>query len=116
MNVEHATMVRVQVEWNGWRTASVRLSDIQEIHWYQPAGAPRPLVHGYVSCSSIVTGELPHTCDVAPHRLLVCVLRVHASEAAYAELERRADARAIKQVTIDRPARTKQTGAWLYTH
>ena len=73
-------------------------------------------MHGYVSCSSIVTGALPHTRDVSSHRLLVCVLRVHSSEAAYAELERRADARAIEQITIDRPARRKQTGAWLYTH
>ena len=52
----------VQSEWNGWRTAGVKMSDLHEVHWFQPTGAPRPLVHGYVSCASITAGELPHNC------------------------------------------------------
>jgi hypothetical protein len=70
------------------------LSDLQEVHWSQPTGAPRRLVHGYVSCTSIMAGDLPHNCDrtVPPHRLLVCVIKSHTCESVYAELERRANA------------------------
>ena len=55
-SVEHKeTLIRVQSDWNAWRTAEVRLGDLQNIHWRQPRGAPSPLVHGHVSCSSIVS-------------------------------------------------------------
>lgn len=94
-SVEHKeTLIRVQSDWNAWRTAEVRLGDLQNIHWRQPRGAPSPLVHGHVSCSSIVSGDIPHRCTHAdaPHRLLVCVLKRHTIPAAYTELTRRADA------------------------
>lgn len=88
------TRIRVHREWNGCRTAEVRLGDLQQVHWFQPPGAPRPLVHGYVSCTSIVSGDIPHECNRtdAPHRLLVCVLKKHTLPPAHIELAQRADA------------------------
>jgi hypothetical protein len=88
-------LIRVQREWDGWRTAEVRLNDLQDVHWFQPAGAPRPLVHAYVSCDSVMSGDLPHDCHCtpAPHRLLVCVLKRHTTGRAYSEMVRRADGR-----------------------
>jgi hypothetical protein len=58
-------------------------------------GAPRPLVHLYVSCTGLVSGSIPHVCNRAdaPHRLLVCVLKKHTLASTYVELARRADAR-----------------------
>ena len=85
-------LISIQREWNGWRTAQVRLSALQSVHWFQPSGAPRPLLHGYVSCEQIVAGEVPHECAGAPnHRLLVCVLKSHTAGAIYAALAHRAD-------------------------
>src|SRR5262249_52782636 len=44
-------LVPVRCAWNAWRTAEVRLTDLHDIHWFQPPGAPRPLVHAYVDCT-----------------------------------------------------------------
>jgi hypothetical protein len=51
------------------------------------------MVHGYVACADIVTGDIPHECDpmTAPHRLRVCVLKRHTLPKVYAELARLAD-------------------------
>lgn len=86
-------LIRVQSEWDGWRNAEVRLGDLHDVHWFQPTRAPRALVHGYISCSSFATGDIPHDCDrrSAPHRLLVCILKRHTIPAVYAELAQRAD-------------------------
>ena len=86
-------LVCVQREWDGWQTAEIRLADLQNIHWFQPQRAPRPLVHGYVSCSSIAAGDIPHNCDPGkgPHTVLVCVLKKHSVPSVYAEIARRAD-------------------------
>ena len=92
MDGHDGMLIRVQSEWNGWRNGEVRLRDLQSVHWFQPSQAPHPLVHGYISCTNLVTGDIPHHCDPAslPHRLLVCVLKRHAIPSAYAELARRA--------------------------
>jgi hypothetical protein len=86
-------LIRVHSNWKGWRNAEVRLADLREVCWFQPKGAPQAIVHGYISCSNIVTGEVPHDCDrrSAPHRLLVCILKRHAMPTVYTELVRRAD-------------------------
>jgi hypothetical protein len=86
-------LIRVHSEWNGWRTAEVRSGDLREVYWIRPNRAPQAIVHGYISCSNIVTGDIPHDCDrrSAPHRLLVCILKRHTMPAVYAELARRAD-------------------------
>jgi hypothetical protein len=85
-------LIPVQREWNGWRTAAVRLGDLQNVHWLQPSGAPVPLVHAYVVCTNFRTGDVPHDCNLtpAPHRLLVCVVKKHIAPIAYLELSRRA--------------------------
>jgi hypothetical protein len=94
------TLIRVHCTWNGCRTAEVRLGDLQQLHWFQPQGAPRPILHGSIQCTSIVTGDIPHGCNLdAVHRLLVCVLKRHALPLPYSELARRADARTSDLLT-----------------
>jgi hypothetical protein len=95
---EHVTpyedcAVSVTTEWNDWRTAYARLGDLRDVHWHQPKGAPHALVHAYVSCLEIASGDLAHRCDAlsAPHRLRVCVLKCRNIPTVYAELARRAD-------------------------
>ena len=92
-------LVTVQGEWNGWQTAFVPFCDLQDIHWFQPARAPRSLIHAYVPCTSLVEGDIPHDCNrsPAPHRLLVCVLRCHSTGPVYAELVRHADGETMPQ-------------------
>ena len=93
MQATENLLIRAHCEWDGWRSAEVRLGDLQDVHWFQPTRAPHALVHGYISCSNIVTGDIPHECDrgSAPHRLLICILKKHTTPTAYAELARRAD-------------------------
>jgi hypothetical protein len=99
-------LIRVHSEWNGWRNAEVRLGDLGEVYWIRPNRAPQAIVHGYISCSNIVTGDIPHDCDrrSASHRLLVCILKRHAIPAVYAELARRADE--------ERASPSDTTGSW----
>ena len=93
MQADRDTPIFVQREWDGWRTAEVRLHDLEDIHWFQPSRAPRALAHGYISCASMAAGHLPHDCErsAGPHRLLICILKKHCSPSAYAEIARRAD-------------------------
>ena len=86
-------VVSVNVVWNDWRCAIVRLADLRDVHWHQPKGAPHRLLHAYLSCASVVHGDLPHGCDGAsvPHQVRVVVLKKHNLPAAYAELLQRAD-------------------------
>jgi hypothetical protein len=93
--VNHA-IVAVQSEWNDWRSAHVRVTDLEDVHWAQPPGARQPLVHGAVWCNRLHSGHLSHDCELtpAPHRLVVCVLKSHTQPAVFAELARRADAAA----------------------
>ena len=90
-------LICVHAAWHGCRNANVRFADICDVHWRQPPGAPQVLLHGYVSCSSIVSGAIPHECDpsTAPHRLLVCILKRHTMSDVHGELARRADTRAL---------------------
>lgn len=86
-------LVAVVPEWNGWRTAAVRLADVHDVHWLEPEGAPRPVLHAYVSCSKIVSGDLEHECrdSATPHRLLVCILKTRNAPGVYSELVRQAN-------------------------
>jgi hypothetical protein len=85
-------LVVVQGEWNGWRRATVRLTDLEDVHWWQPPGAYRPLIHAHVWCDRLLPAGALHGCDVdsAPHRLRVCVLKAHALTGTFAELSLRA--------------------------
>ena len=90
MATDEGMLVQVRCAWNAWRTAEVHVADLENIHWWQTLDAPRPLVHAYVDCTKVVSGEIPHECggDGTPHRLLVCVLKRYAAQSAYAELVR----------------------------
>jgi hypothetical protein len=93
MDSRDDAVVRVHQEWDGWRSAEVRSSDLRDVHWFQPRRAPQRLVHGYVSCAK-VAHDLQHDCEGTPaHRLRVCILKRHTVPTTYAELARRADAR-----------------------
>jgi hypothetical protein len=94
MTAVHDDLVRVQSDWKDWRTAEVRLRDVTGLHWSQPAGAPHALLHGYITCMSIISGDIPHRCDesATPHRLLVCVLKRRTPPPVYAVLALQADA------------------------
>jgi hypothetical protein len=89
-------VIQVRSAWNAWRAAEVLADSLEDIHWLQPSGAPRRLVHGYTWCTHIVGGEIPHGCSGTdgPHRLLVCVLKHDASPTIHSDLSRRADVRA----------------------
>jgi hypothetical protein len=89
------SLVVVQREWNGWRTALTRLVDLEHVHWLQPSGAPRRLIHAYVPCTKLQSGNIPHECDEpsAPHRLLVCILKCHTAPGVFEALSRDADDR-----------------------
>jgi len=84
--------VVVQRDWNGWHTASARLGDLEQVHWRQPAGAARPLIHAFVTCSNLLRGDVSHDCTATtpPHRLLICVLKSHTAPMVFEELVRRA--------------------------
>jgi hypothetical protein len=90
------TLVVVHSAWNGWRTAWIRLADLDDIHWSQPIGAPRSLMHASILCSAIVFGSLPHPClaspapHKAPHKLRICILKSHNDPSVFEELSRRA--------------------------
>jgi hypothetical protein len=87
------SLVVVQRDWNGWRKAMVPFNALEGVHWRRPTGAPRPLIFGYVSCDSLLSGEIPHECGdaTAPHRLLVCVLKCHTGPSVFQELVKAAD-------------------------
>lgn len=86
------TLIPVQREWDGWRLAEVRFKDLQDVHWFQPPGAPRPLLHGWVSPSTVVSGDLvEQPGGQPPDRLLVCVIKCHTAAPIYTALAARAD-------------------------
>jgi hypothetical protein len=90
--LHESDLVRVQCRWDDWRTAMVRPGDLDEVHWWWPAGAPRALIHAYVDCSQSGARELPHDCEPGsrPHRLLVCVLKSHVSSHVFEYFSQRA--------------------------
>jgi hypothetical protein len=87
-------VISITTAWNDGRSALVPSADLRAPHWCRPAGAPKPLLHAYVSCDHLVDGALSHACDPssAPHRVLVCVLKCHNTAAAYAAMASRAAA------------------------
>jgi hypothetical protein len=84
------SLVAVRGRWDEWRTAQVSMSQLHDLFWMQPSGTARPILHAYVSCDDVVTGEIPHRCGdgTARHRLLVCVLRKDVTPSMHATLER----------------------------
>ena len=88
MTADPDSMIRVHAQWDGWRSADVRIADLDEVHWFRPDGAPHPLLHAYVSCARIAGGTILHACDrdSAPHRERVCILKRHAMPGLYSAL------------------------------
>jgi hypothetical protein len=104
MVTDQGLLVQIRCAWNAWRTAEVPVSDLHDIHWQQPQGAPRPLLHGYVECTEAIRALIPHDCGPAgaTHRMLVCVIKRCAAPPAYRELVRLAGARSpVAQATGD---------------
>ena len=87
-------MVVVRREWNGWRTAMVHLSDLEDVYWAQPHGAPRPLIHAHVRDDKIGEGGPARGPEASSSRVIVCVLKRHTMPCVFQELTRRADATA----------------------
>ena len=100
-NIQTALVV-VQRAWSEWRTALVRVSDLEDVHWFRPAGAVRPLIHAYVWCDRVVSGRLSHDCTKSPcpHRVLVCLLKSHTTGCVFEELSRRANAPETQRLPI----------------
>ena len=74
-------VVWIRRQWNDWRDASVRLSDIERPHWSSTSGgvmepAPRSFIHAYVWCDRI-EGYIGHSCchGPPPHRIKVCIIK-----------------------------------------
>ena len=93
-------LVVIQREWNGWRSAMVRLADLEDVHWSRPGGAPCALIHASVRCNRLVAGDIAHECHLTPppHRLVVCVLKRHTAAGVFEALARRADERSSQSV------------------
>ena len=81
-------LIAVQTMWNGWKTALVRVGDLENLHWFQPIGAPRALLHAELLCTALRSGSVPHQCDPAtrPHRLMVCVIKSHVTAVIFEAL------------------------------
>jgi hypothetical protein len=94
MRNDNDVVVRVHESWSGWRSAGVRVADLQDVHWARPRGAPHAMIHGWAWCTHVQGGDLSHDCDPAsmPHRIQVCVLKHHAIPTTYAALADRAGA------------------------
>lgn len=87
--IDSVTHVSVQLEWNGWQSADVRVDDLENVHWWQPPGAPCALLHAYVSCAKLQPVERAGSTaanDSLQQRLLVCVLKSHTPPATYSAL------------------------------
>ena len=85
-------VVTIRSAWNGWHRADAPLDSLEDIHWLQPAGAPARLVHAYVTCTHILSGDIPHACKGTDgqDRLLICVLKRDAPSVIYELLASRA--------------------------
>lgn len=113
MDIDDRTIF-VEQTWNGWRIAEIPVRNLHEVHWRQPAGAPRALLHGYISCGDIAADVFAHDCDrgSAPHRLLVCVLKKHCAPSTYASVAERAGAsvKTVAPATTAIPVRRQPQG------
>jgi len=95
--VPEAETVTVRRQWNDWRTATLRVEDLYDLHFTSFSGgisvaSPRPFLHGYCSCHAFIDGEVAHSCihGSAPHWIKVCVVQMDNSKAAYKRLAAKA--------------------------
>ena len=96
--------VFVRRQWNDWKIAKYRLSDIQNPHWSDTSGgvfarAPQPFIHGYVQCDLAVEGEVAHSGvhGSCPHSILVCVVKKDNKPAIFKLLVAQAGPKPIRE-------------------
>ena len=82
------TIVWVRRQWNDWRDAAYKISDVSGFHWSNISGgvlapANRLYLHAYVWCDGMIAGELAHSCahGQGPHRIKVCIVKKMNKEA-----------------------------------
>ena len=85
-----AALVTVRPEWNAWRTAMVKWTDLEGVHWAQPHGAPRQLLHAYVSPKKLLSGNIVERVATGSPRIKVCVLRCDTLPSVFQALSQRA--------------------------
>lgn len=74
--------VWVRRQWNGQDSAKVRLEHLHSPRWDITSGgvrapAPQYFLYGYISCDSVIEGDLAHSCSHGnrPHSIKVCIVR-----------------------------------------
>lgn len=82
IDLSDVLLVNVRRQWNDYKIATYRLSDIDGLHWSDTSGginkrAPREFLHGYVLCTGLLSGELAHSCrhGQGPHSIKVCITK-----------------------------------------
>ena len=83
-----APSVAAQLAWNAWKSISLPLEDLEAPHWYQPKGAPRPIMHAYVRASRLPRQLLQEAAELStpPEKVRVCILKCRTMAQAYDEL------------------------------
>lgn len=99
---ESDIIVWVCRQWNDWREAAYRLSDVSDLHWSRVSGgvraaAPRAFVHGFVMCNAMQRGEIAHSRrhGEGPHRIKICIVKSSNRE-AWPLIERQAGPRPVR--------------------
>ena len=62
----------------------ISIDDLEDVHWYQPQGAPRPIMHAYVRATRVPRQLLQDSgLASSPERIRVCILKCHTMAKAY---------------------------------
>jgi hypothetical protein len=95
--------VVVRRQWNDWRTAKYRLSDVEDVRWDRFSGgvqapAPQYFLHGYVRCDEAVEGEVAHSGmhGDCPHRIKACIVKKDNDKQVYQRLAEKAGPKPTK--------------------
>jgi hypothetical protein len=83
---DEGAMISVWCEWNGWRMAMARVTDLENVCWSQANGA----IYAQVKSSKVLLGQTPHTVPPRPEHtyLPVRVIRSEVHPSAFEELLR----------------------------
>ncbi len=95
-----AEVVRVRDTWNGWRTAEVPRSELHDLEWLRPPGAPQPMLHARVLAAHLHLSQghqRPGADDVG-----VFLLKIDIPGSVYDCLAREAFARSKSGAGPDR--------------
>ena len=62
----------------------VSIDELENVHWHQPVGAPRPIMHAYVRASRVPRQLLQDAELSSPPELIrVCILKCRTMAKAY---------------------------------